>query len=303
MGKHRLTNGTFHRIRWIAVPALILCLRLPLHAEPAVCTVTQDVLLDMRAFLNDRDPLSITNFSGRFSRRDVMETILVQQILVSGGWTNGVQFYPVPTYERALNAIAGGLVDMSAESVWLEDIEGDPDHLAASPPLIADGEFEAGFYTLPTHDKAMAARTLADLRQLRAVSCKAWRPDWTALTQLGPRSLYHAPRWDSMPRMLAAGRVDFLLAPLQPGPDMMLTAEGVDMVPIPGIKIALSGSRHIAFSTQSPQGTQLREMFTRGLAIHRQNGRLQAAYEECGFFNREAEQWKVITPSEPGPAP
>jgi ABC-type amino acid transport substrate-binding protein len=270
--------------------------------DPAICVVVEDVLLDMREFLADRDALDVTRFDGPHARRDVMEAVLVQQILHAGGWTNGVAYFPVLSYERSLHALSTGTADLSASSLWLVDIEARGETVAASAPVLLDGEFVAGFYTLPDNTRALAATNRVALRSLRAVSNKSWIPDWQALERLAPRELNHAPRWENMPRMLQAGRADFLLAPLQPTQDFSMTVGGVRLVPIPGIKIALSGTRHYGLSRQSPEADALRAALDLGLQRFRKEGRLRRAYEECGFLDPRAAGWTRITPSYASPA-
>ncbi len=72
---------------------------------PIPAAVPADVMADYSRFLNRRDPLSISDFSGPHSRRDVVEVVLLHQALALGGWGRALEFVDMPSGERLLREI------------------------------------------------------------------------------------------------------------------------------------------------------------------------------------------------------
>lgn len=270
----------------------------PVGAEPERETLFSagpaDVLADFQRFLGSRDPLSITDFGGPHSRRDVAEVLLLHQALHAGGWTQSLHFLNMPTGERLLREIGSGRAICSATSYWSEDIIGAESNLSLSSPVLNQGEFEVGLYTLPSNRQALAAKNLEDLQGLRVLSNRNWVVDWRTLDRLGFERRQHVTNWELMPKMLAAGRADCLLAPFQPTADLSLKVGEVSMVPIPGIKIGMQGTRHYLISRQDPRQQELKTALDAGLQLLRQQGRIRKAYTQSGFFNPKVSQWQRL---------
>lgn len=257
-----------------------------------IVMVSHDTLKDYNLFLKGRNPLTITDFHGQDSRRDVVEVVLFQQALNLGHLPLKFNFIESPSYHRTLAEIEVGRAALSAESIWKSDI--DPNKFFATDPTIVEGEFEAGLYTIKSNSKAISARMLKDVQELTAVSSKAWAPDWKVLSQLKLKNLVDVTKWDSMVNMVNISRVDFLLAPFQPTPDMSLTFEGITLVPIPKIKVKLEGSRVFAVSKKHPLGPKIFKALNIGIKELKKKGIIKKAYEQSGFFNVKVKNWKKI---------
>ncbi|MCV2362030.1 hypothetical protein LNV23_01035 [Paucibacter sp. DJ1R-11] len=257
--------------------------------------VPADVMADYERFLNRRDPLSISDFSGPYSRRDVVEVVLLHQALALGGWQHPLQFVDMPSGERLLREISSGRLICSATTYWQQDIAGPGagtgQGVMLSRPMIQMGEFEAGLYTVESNRRAMSARTLADVQGLSVLSNRNWVVDWATLEQLGISRRQHVTNWELMPRMVAAGRADLLLAPFQATPDLSLTVGNVRLLPIPGLKIALRGTRHYLLAREHPEGFGLRSALDGGLQRLLQQGVVRKAYTQSGFFNARTASW------------
>jgi hypothetical protein len=258
--------------------------------------VPDDVLEDFQRFLGGRDPLRLRDFGGAHSRRDVVEVALLLQAVAEPrpDWDQQFSLQAMPTDARLKLELRAGRALCSSTTYWSVDLLDPREPLLVSAPMVLDGEFEAGLYTLPSNTKALAARDLDAVRGLSLLSSRNWRVDWTTLEQLGVRRLLHVGNWRQMPRMLAHGRADALLAPFQLGDDMALQAEGLRLVPIPGIKIALRGTRHYLISRLHPHGAAFRERLDAGIAQLRRQGLLQQAYQQSGFFNRQVRNWQTL---------
>lgn len=259
--------------------------------EPALpALIPDDVLLDYRRFLAGRDPASVTDYGGPLSRRDVVEVVLIHQALARQDRSLRLGMAPMPTSQRLHAELRIGHAACSATTYWREDFR-QPDGLLFSDALLLDGEFEAGLYTVPGNARALSARRLDDVQQLRVLSNNTWRVDWRTLEQLGIANLQHVTSWNLMPRMLQQGRADLLLAPFQPTPDLALVVDGVRLVPIPGLKVGMRGTRHFLISATHPLGPRLRDQLDAGLGWLRQQGMVRRAYEQSGFFNAKVAGW------------
>ncbi|WP_155723911.1 hypothetical protein [Bdellovibrio bacteriovorus] len=109
--------------------------------------VIEDVLADYKNFLNGRNPLSIKDFSGPYSRRDVIELILFQQALTEGGLHTPVILIPMPTYQRAIAELEKGYADATANPVWETDLPEASTWKSIS--TVDPGQFVAGLYGKP----------------------------------------------------------------------------------------------------------------------------------------------------------
>ncbi|WP_430473669.1 hypothetical protein ACQ0MK_17355 [Thalassospira lucentensis] len=262
--------------------------------------VADDVLEDYERFLNGRTFSKITDFGGPYSRRDVVEIVLVQQALSRGGWTGAMTLIGGGNYARMRQMISVGEADISGSSVWRRDIEEDGATMIASHPVIPVGRFEAGFYMLADNPNRLRVHSLLDIRRMRAVSNRTWKPDWHALEKLDFSDLVHVPTWQLMVQFIADDRADFLLAPFQPGSEMELVVDGVRMLPIPGFKIALAGSRHFAVNKTVSDNTDLLAVLNRGLKALEDDGIVDQAYRQSGFFHPVVRDWTLIGAEEFG---
>lgn len=265
------------------------------HGEHNIrIVVADDVLDDYHLFLDGRDPLAITSFDGKHSRRDVVEVVLIQQALYRGGWLGEVNLLPGGNYARMMQLIAEGEADITGSSTWFRDISHNGQLISASEAVIPLGAFEAGFYMLADNPNRLKTHNLRGIRLMRGASNRNWKPDWQALGKLGLADLIHVPAWELMVQFVAEGRADFLLAPFQPGQEMELVVNDVRMLPIPGFKIALDGSRHFAVTKARDYSADLIVAVNQGIAELSAIGRIEQAYRESGFFHPAVRDWTLI---------
>ncbi len=275
--------------------AIVAVVALPAQGEGRfVVAVPTDVLEDCRKFLRGRDPQSVTDFGGPFTRRDVVEVVLLQQALRRGGWNQRVELEALPNVARILREIEWAHAACSGTSFWREDIPAASTSFYFSDATVEMGQFEAGLYTVATNQRAMAAQSLADVQRLTALSNRGWIVDWRTLEQLGVVHLQHVGQWPAMPKMVAGGRADFLLAPFQASADLSLTVDAIRLVPIPKLKIGLRGTRHFLVSRRHAGAAALLDGLNAGLSTLRQKGVIRQAYEQSGFFNPRVAQWTTL---------
>src|SRR5690606_32606822 len=97
-------------------------------------------------------------------------------------------------------------------------------------------------------------------------------------------------------RMVSAQRADFTLAPFQPSPDMKIELNGMELVPIEGLKVAITGTRHWPVSRRHPRGQEIYDALQKGITLMKQRGIIRKAYEESGLFQPEVGAWRLIHP-------
>lgn len=254
--------------------------------------VSDDVLHDFRLFLAGRHVLDIQDFGGAHSRRDVAEVVLLLKGLAQARFSKPMDMLARPTDARLKMDLRSGLGVCTATTFWRGDFAEHEPGLLFSLPLVEDGEFEAGLYAMPGNRKALAVRGLEDLRHLKVLSNRDWPVDWQTLGRLGlGDNLVHVGNWSLMPRMLAAGRADVLLAPFQATADMALQVDGITLLPVKGLKVSMRGTRHFVVSSQHPAGRVLASALDAGLMALRRSGVIRQAYVQSGFFHPEVKDW------------
>ena len=276
---------------------LLLCTSVQ-SAEPvkAVITVDHDVYNDVQRFLNGRDPLQIQHFDSADARRDVVDFILIQQAIALGGVALDIRFVTGNYDSRNVRSIASGMLLISLDSFWLSELQKVAADIYISDPLIRRGEYFAGLYTAATNKAALATQTVEQLRQLSVVSYSGWSADWRTLTQLQLPKLLEEKSWSSQAKLVSRGWVDVMLAPFLPGTQFTFKGDGYEVIAIPGIKLMLDDSRHVAVSKHHPAGEQVFAALQRGLKQLRAEGRIKRAYTEAGFFNTHVVDWRLLNP-------
>lgn len=274
---------------------VLVFVTLPLYAEGMIeLALCEDVYEDYKKFLAKRDPLSIEDFSGEHSRRDVVEVVLFLQAMHLAGYKKNADFIIAPNYLRMLKMIEGGRVAASTNSVWLTDVETKKDKFYITQPVIEDGQFEAGLYTSENNEEALSVSNIDELRNMSVVSDDSWTPDWNTLKALQIDKLYSVKGWEFMVRMVASKRIDFLLAPFQASEDLSLEVEGHRFLPVMDIKIGLKGTRHFIVSTKYGDAENLYAALVEGLKALKEKGVIDKAYRESGFYNQKVKDWKKL---------
>ena len=297
IGKYLFTNPIpMARLTFgITVCLLALFASVYSHAESAVVVaVNEDIPQDYYRFLHGRNPLEIQTYSGDGARRDIIELVLLMQALNLGGFTQKVELRIEPSYLRILRGIADGRFISSGALMWKTDIDMLPEAFSTSRPLVKEGEFIVGIYTTLKNQKALSSITPATITELNVVTNPQWKSDVQTLKELGFKRITYSPNWVNMARMIEAGRADITLAPFQMTNNMSIEVGDVNLYPLKGIKVAISGSRHWPISRKHAQGDAFFQALERGIMQLEAKGIIQKAYRECGFFHPEIAQWKLL---------
>lgn len=258
--------------------------------DKIILTVQTDVYEDYLCLLNDRAALDITDFKGECSRRDVVDIILLQQALKLGGLELPITFRTGNYELRNRQLLEDGFLLVSVDTFWLTEAKKVQDHLYISEPMLRKGEYIAGIYTSPKNKKALASRSLKQIRQLSGVSSQNWTADWAVMQQLGLKQLVDEPIWVSQVKLVDRQFVDFMLAPFS----VDFAKNGVLLKLIPDIALKLNDSRHYVLSKKHPLSEAAFKALNAGIAKMRQAGTIHKAYSDAGFFFATEHKWKII---------
>ncbi|NTS78222.1 hypothetical protein HR060_15325 [Catenovulum sp. SM1970] len=264
--------------------------------EVLLATIDVDVQHDYQSFLSGRDPLTIKDFSGDYSRRDVAEIILMQQALSIGGLKQKLDFKVVQGYDHSLQLVTAAVAVIRGSPLWGADASRYPEQLYISQNLVKPGEFNVGAYTRKANTIALGSNDYASLTQLTAVSSRSWVIDWRTLKRMKMHQVIDVQTWPKMVEYVATGKADFTLAPFQSTPDMSLTVGDHTLIPIPNVKVALYGSRHWIVSKQHPKGEAVFKALRQGIAELLEADTINRAYQESGFYHQKTLDWPSISP-------
>lgn len=261
--------------------------------------VLPDIHNDYTLFLGNRNPIDVTYYGGNHARRDVIELVLLQQALALGGFAHPLKFVDEENYFRSIRNVLDGKTLTMSGTIWYQDLLPQINKLHISPPIVEDGQFIVGIYTSPTNKRALSSTSLEQINKLRVVTSRQWKPDLTTLEKLGFTNIMYTPNWVNMARMINAGRVDITLSPFHQNPAKEILVENIRLVPIDGVKIAIKGSRHWPVSKRHPLGDEFYNALIKGVTKMREEGTIERAYRECGFFHPALEGWKLLNPEMP----
>ncbi len=279
----------------LRLPLLALLLALiPLSASAQATentvVVPPDAYTDYHNMLGGRDPLDIEAFSGPHASREVVEMILLRQALAAAEVDLPVQFRPVSSSDAMIRALRSGEAVAVGTSFWLGELTPLHEDIRISTSMISRGQFEVGFYVHPD-SVVLGDENVSSLRQ---ISTREWQQDWQRLEETGFEALVHWDAWPSQVAAVRSGEVSFLIAPFQPNEHMMLELDDRQLAPVPGIKLGLQGSRHLAVSRHHPNGAFFNSALQLGLLRLKEQGRTEQAYIDAGFLQPQVADWYRI---------
>jgi hypothetical protein len=223
--------------------------------------------------------------------RTAMEFFLVCRAIRIGGLdvTYSLQSYPNSARTRA--ELKKGSVMFIVDLPWGNF--SDHESLYKSRAVLKVGDFVKGIYTRPDHKALQYVKTIEGLRKFTAVTSRTWFYDWDALERMKVKKIA-VPKYVQMGRMVESGRADFLIDEFPRADDLSRYINGVRFIPVPGIKLALLGSRHVAVSKRSPQSKKVFDAIQIGLNVLHEKGLIRKGYLAVGFINPVVEDWKIL---------
>jgi hypothetical protein len=236
----------------------------------------------------------ITQYSGSYVNRPTVDLILELQALKAGGLDFDFELVPTPNYERAKLEVVEGLVDLSAETIWDDEIAQNADSLSKSDVVLENGQFEKGVYTLPTNSKILSITTMDELRQYVGVTVGTWALDVKTMEAMNLKGVERAIKIENVFLMIQRQRADFTLTEFSGTSDLSVENSGVTLVPVPNFKVAIAGSRSWVVSKKSPNSSAILTSLQIGIKILRADGRIDRALKESGFLNPRVSDWKRL---------
>ncbi|MEQ2352868.1 hypothetical protein [Pseudoalteromonas piscicida] len=290
--------GWIRRTKRSYLFAFVLSFAGVLNASEALNVfIRDDVLADYQRFIGERDVTKITDFSGQYLRRDVVDMVIAQQALQKGGFDKAFIFTPGFVSFRESNLLEKGEQLLHFDSYWKADLENKGRLLFISEPVIQKGQYFAGIYHGIDNQKVKQLKEEQGLTQLTSVSNPKWQTDWQTLESLPLKQLYAEPDWMSQARMVSKGWVDFMLMPLMPKLDNRFVLEDVELIANEHLVVLLNDSRHFAVSRLHPEGERAFAALQKGLAILREQGRITSAYQQAGLIP-DLKKYQVVNPTQ-----
>ena len=285
-------------LRNACILLIIGWLSLPAKATDAVNVfIRDDVYQNYLQFLSGRDVKTISEFSGQFIRRDVVDMIIAQQALALGGVDISFEYYPGKLNFRNTRMLQQGKLLISFDTYWLLDAKAISEDVFISQAVIRRGEYYAGIFASPTHPSIFSLKNVDELERYTAVSTPRWRTDWKTLSDLPIKALFEEDSWVSQARMVEKQLVDFFLMPFHATVTDTYTMDSVTLKPVKGIAVLLDDSRHFVISRQHPRGEEAYNAIEKGLSRMREEGRISRAYREAGFLIDSSKVTVINAPS------
>ena len=249
------------------------------------------------AFLGGRSALDVDSYrSPHLSSIAPVEHVLFRKAVLLGGIDVVFEDLIVPNSARARACVHNGSALSAGNAHWHSYYKELSDHVFESDVVIAQGVYEKGIYVARGKQQQLRIKSRDDLAKLGAVSDKNWETDWATLSDLKPAKLYSAPTRVSQFKMVEAGRADFTLQDFSNLPDLSIEEQGVRLYPVPGVKIALIGTRHFFINKDLPHSRAVFEALQKGLKILKQRGEIDRALQESGITNQTVSGWLRLNP-------
>lgn len=223
--------------------------------------------------------------------RTALEFVIACRAIRIGGLDATYTIHNYPNSARTRSELLSGAVAIMVDFPWGDFAE--HEDLYRSDAVLRIGDFAKGVYTRPDHTALLKVQTLEELRKFRAVSNETWVYDWAALDRMKIQT-FSVAQYALMGRMVERGRVDFLVGEFPGANDLSQYINGFRFIPVPGVKVALPGSRHVAISKRTPHAERIFDAVQIGLKTMRARGLIKKGYQTVGFFNPLIEDWKIL---------
>ena len=255
--------------------------------------IPTDVMNDYKQFLDGRRLDEIVDFSGVYSRRDVVELVLFMREMQKCLPELMIDLIAIDSYAVGIEQVRAGKISALATTCWLADLRPYLEDILISQAIVQDEQSRVGMFCIATNQKALALTNVEDLRALKVVSNSDWSVDWETLSDLGVKKCVNVKTWRQMVYMVSCEEVDLLLAPFPSHRQLRIEFDGCTLVPVQGQVIVLHGSRHFV-AARNPIGAQIAETVFPRLQALVKDGSVAKAFTQCGFLNEETALWGII---------
>ena len=236
----------------------------------------------------------ITNFKNANAARPAVDLLLELQALKAGGLDFDFELVRKLTYEQAKVEVIEGRAELTAETIWGDEIAEHANVLLKTDEIIRNGEFVKGIYVLSTNEKLLKLASLEELRDSVGAVVATWALDVKTLESLKLKGLKKVVKLDLVFSAIQKQQADFTLGEFAPTPDKGAVSGGAKFVPVPNCTVAIMGSRSWIVAKASPNADAILSALAAGVKILRDNGTIERAYQESGFFNPRIAGWKRL---------
>ncbi len=236
----------------------------------------------------------IKSFRNANASRPVVDLVLELQALKAGGLDFDFELVRKPTYETAKIEVIEGRAELTAETIWDDEIARNANELLQTDAIIRNGEFVKGIYVLSTNEKLLNLTSLDELRTMIGAVVGTWALDVKTMEEMKLKGLVKTVRPEMVFALIQKQQADFTLSEFSASPDMGITNAGARFVPVPNCTVAIKGSRSWIVGKASPHAEAILAAFSKGAKILRDNGTIERAYKESGFFNPRVADWKRL---------
>jgi hypothetical protein len=236
----------------------------------------------------------ISEYSGSYVNRPTLDLVLQLQALRAASLDFDFELVSTPNYERSKLEVINGNADLSAETIWDDEIAENADVLLKTDAVVRNGEFEKGIYGLPGNSKLLSISTMDELRQYVVVTVGAWATDLKTINAMNLKGIEKASTIENVFLMVQKQHADFTLTEFSANADLSVEFSGVKLVPVPNCKVAIAGSRSWVVGKKSPHADALLAALQSGIKILRVDGRIERALKESGFLNPKVANWKRL---------
>ncbi len=276
---------------WSVLALLATALPAKTHLKIATTAAAMDAFANWTATTSWEN---IKSFKNGNASRPVVDLVLQLQALRAGGLDFDFELVRALTYDLAKKEVVEGRCDLSAESIWGPEIEANADAVLSTEPVLAQGEFVKGIYVLPTNERLLKLSSMADFKEATGVVVSSWEFDGKTLQALSPKGVVKVATPELAYAAVQKGQADFMLDEFSGAADLAMVRNGVRLIPVPGQKVALGSYRAYIVSKKSTAAAAVHQALAAGTKALRDNGTVQRAYTESGFFNPKVADWKQV---------
>ncbi len=274
---------------------LICCFSVQVYAEQELpMSVISRNIVAYNNFLKEKNKpvLEIKNLESKYSNRNIACMVIIMQALDIGGYSAKMKIIEVPNYAREVKMVKSGNTVIMHQDAWNFEFD---NKVFQSSEIIAKGNFVKGLYVAESDIKMYQVKTVENLKKYTSVSSHLWKVDWKTLKKIGLKKLFDTPKKEFMLNQVLFRNVDFTIQEFSNSSDLAYETKNGRLIPVPGIKLALDGSRHIMVSKKHAEGQKVFIALEKGLKILKENGTIDRFLEEAGFYNRKVSDWRTIS--------
>lgn len=274
---------------------LTLCLTISAGAETELpMSVISRNSIAYTNFLKEKNKsvLGIDNLESRYSNRNIASIVIIMQALSAGGYPAKLKFVEAANYAREVKMTKQGKTVIMHQDAWDRSFD---DRVYKSSEIISKGKFVKGIYVAEADKKMYQVKSIDDLRYFSSVSNSSWKVDWKTLEKIGLKKLVSTSKKEFMFNQVLFRNIDFTIQEFTNSDDLAYELSNGRLVPVPGIKLSLDGSRHLMVSKTHKNGLEVYIALEKGLKILKEKGTIDRFLEEAGFYRPEIYDWQTLS--------